>query len=178
MIFGLSRLIISLWALSGGMFAVSGHGVALPVCTRSINPNPKNAAMPLPISRSETTINAQCISFADRRIQPGQSGSSAGLGPRIAPRSDSVPCYAEAPIGQQVEIGAYIGLPLKGKKGELFGTLCAIDPQPQPEHIVEELPQIEVLAKLLEAVLASEQRANEEARRADRAGRWRSAESS
>ena len=93
----------------------------------------------------------------------------AGLGPRIAPRSDSVRCYAEAPIGQQVEIGAYIGLPLKGKKGELFGTLCAIDPQPQPEHIVEELPQIEVLAKLLEAVLASEQRANEEARRADRA---------
>ena len=56
-----------------------------------------------------------------------------GEGPRIAPRSQEIPVYAAAPIGQQVDIGAYVGVPLDWHDGRLFGTLCAIHPQPQPE---------------------------------------------
>ena len=77
-------------------------------------------------------------------------------GPRIAPRSADVPAYAAAPIGDQVPIGAYIGVPLRTSDGKLFGTLCAIDPQPQPDHIVGELPQIEMMARLLETEASAE----------------------
>ena len=93
----------------------------------------------------------------------------AKQGPRIAPSSDDVPAYAEAPIGRQVKIGAYIGLPLSREDGDLFGTLCAIDPKPQPNEIIHELPQIELMARLLETILESELKASEEARRAERA---------
>lgn len=47
-----------------------------------------------------------------------------GEGPRIAPDSRAVPVYAEAPIGQQVPIGAYVGMPMHLSDGSLFGTLC------------------------------------------------------
>ena len=35
-----------------------------------------------------------------------------GNGPRIAPDSAEVPAYVRAPIGQQVPIRAYVGIPL------------------------------------------------------------------
>ena len=100
-------------------------------------------------------------SFCSRMVQ--------GKGPRIAPRSCEVPAYAEAEIGNQVPIGAYIGVPLNREDGELFGTLCAIDPHPQSEEIADELNQIEMMARLLETILESEFKANQEARRAERA---------
>ncbi len=78
------------------------------------------------------------------------------LGPRIAPDSKEVPAYAAAPIGQQVPIGAYIGVPLLRNDGSLFGTLCAIDSQPQPEAIIDELPVVEMLASLLTTILEKE----------------------
>jgi diguanylate cyclase len=55
-----------------------------------------------------------------------------GHGPRIAPDSDVVPADAAGPIGRQVAIGAYIGVPLLNADGSLFGTLRAIDPARQP----------------------------------------------
>jgi diguanylate cyclase (GGDEF)-like protein len=92
----------------------------------------------------------------------------AGNGPRIAPNSVLVPSYAEAPIAAQVPIGAYVGVPLAAEDGRLFGTLCAIDPSPQPETITEQLPLIELLAKLLSSILHADMAAAEQARRADR----------
>ena len=92
-----------------------------------------------------------------------------GEGPCIAPKSDEVTVYKEAPIGAQVQIGAYVGLPLRNVDGELFGTLCAIDPEPQPDELVNELPQIKLFSRLLETILVCEYRLNDEARRADRA---------
>ena len=59
-----------------------------------------------------------------------------GHAPRIAPRSEDVPLYASAPIAQQVNIKAYIGQPLVKEDGSLFGTLCAIDPEPKSEKII------------------------------------------
>ncbi len=92
-----------------------------------------------------------------------------GEGPCIAPQSDLVPAYVSAPIGQQVSIGAYVGLPLTKPDGSLFGTLCAIDPQAQPENLVRELPQFELITRMLGTILASDLKAEMEMRRAERA---------
>ena len=91
-----------------------------------------------------------------------------GNGPRIAPDSDLIPAYAAAPIGRQISIKAYIGVPLLDADGELFGTLCAIDPSPQPEAIVKEQGMVELLAALLSTVLQAELKATHETRRSER----------
>ncbi len=54
----------------------------------------------------------------------------AGKGPRIAPKTDEVEIYASARVAQQVPIKAYIGQPIVKENGDLFGTLCALDPAP------------------------------------------------
>jgi diguanylate cyclase len=91
-----------------------------------------------------------------------------GQAPRIAPDSDSIPAYASARIGRHVAIGAYIGVPLTYQDGALFGTLCAIDPLPQPAEIEKELLLVEVVAKMLSGVLAAELRAVEAERLKER----------
>ncbi|MFK8113955.1 MAG: hypothetical protein AB8B91_17260 [Rubripirellula sp.] len=48
--------------------------------------------------------------------------------------------------------------------GELFGTLCGIDPQPKPNGLVDELPMIEMLGRPLSSYLASELRLTANAR--------------
>ncbi len=64
----------------------------------------------------------------------------------------------------QFDIGAYISVPVWRNDGTLFGTLCAIDPDPQPQAIVDELPYVQLLARLLASLLESEQLADERAR--------------
>lgn len=54
-------------------------------------------------------------------------------GPLICPDLSQEPAYRRAPITGRLEIGAYLGLPLVDQRGELFGTLCALDPDPQPQ---------------------------------------------
>lgn len=73
--------------------------------------------------------------------------------PRMAPNCRSVPAYIEAPVGRQLTIGAYIGIPIRYSDGRLFGTLCAIHPEAFPDSIAEELPLLELLTKMLEMVL-------------------------
>jgi diguanylate cyclase len=91
-----------------------------------------------------------------------------GHGPRVAPASAAVSAYAVAPIGQQMAIGAYIGVPLTKPDGTLFGTLCAIDPAQQPQSIKGDQDLIELLAALLSSILQSDLLANDAARRAER----------
>lgn len=91
-----------------------------------------------------------------------------GNGPRIAPDSDVVPAYAAAPIGRQIQIGAYIGMPLLKADGSLFGTLCAIDPAHQPEAIAREQELIELLATLLSTVLQADLKAADAKRLSER----------
>ncbi len=90
-------------------------------------------------------------------------------GPRIAPEVARVPAYAAAPIGRQVRIGAYVGIPLVAGDGKLFGTLCAIHPTPMPEAVAAELPLIETCARLLSTLLAGDLKAADAARRAEHA---------
>ncbi len=87
-----------------------------------------------------------------------------GLGPRIAPCSNDFAAYLTAPIGQKVSIGAYIGVPIHDEDGSLFGTLCAIDPLPQPKQIEDELLLIELCASLLGAILHADLKTQAEGR--------------
>ncbi len=91
------------------------------------------------------------------------------LGPRVAPVVADVPVYATAPITEHLNIGAYVGIPLKRRDGSLFGTLCAIDPLPQPSLIAEEQELIELIADLLNRLLNAELTAAQALRRAERA---------
>ena len=91
-----------------------------------------------------------------------------GNGPKIAPFSDDVPAYRQAPIAQQLQIKAYIGQPLTKEDGSLFGTLCAIDPEPKSESLKEEQSLIELLGDLLSQILQTELREMEQTRKNER----------
>ena len=97
------------------------------------------------------------------------SRMAQGLAPRIAPDVSQHPVYLQAPIAQQIQIGAYVGVPLVDKHGLLFGTLCAIDPQPQSQTIETELPLVELCARLLMTILESDMQKVEAQRHAERA---------
>jgi diguanylate cyclase len=92
-----------------------------------------------------------------------------GDGPRIAPRAVDVPAYAELPITRQLPIGAYVGVPLVDAEGQLFGTLCGLNPQPMPAAIADEQPMVEVLADMLSGLLSAELNTSALAREADAA---------
>jgi diguanylate cyclase (GGDEF)-like protein len=92
----------------------------------------------------------------------------AGRGPRIAPNSNDVPAYADAPIGKQVQIAAYVGVPLTREDGSLFGTLCAIHPASQPAALKAELPLVELLGRLLSGTLVNDLRMADQARQIER----------
>jgi len=102
-----------------------------------------------------------CDSFCSRMVR--------GQGPNIAPNSRTVATYLEAPIGQQVEIQAYIGIPLLRADGHLFGTLCAIDPSPQPESLSDELPFLQLQARFLSTLIERDLQAQTMARHLEHA---------
>lgn len=79
-----------------------------------------------------------------------------GFGPRIAPVVDEVPLYRNAPIRHQMPVGAYIGVPLQSTNGDLFGTLCAFDPAPQPDLPRNTLALTELLGGLLSGIVVLE----------------------
>ena len=55
------------------------------------------------------------------------------LGPLICPDVTREEAYRNAPITDQLPISAYVGLPLRDHSGSLFGTLCALNPEPRPD---------------------------------------------
>lgn len=64
----------------------------------------------------------------------------------------------------RLDIGAFVSVPVQRADGTLFGTLCALDPEPQPPGIVDELSTIELLVRLLGTLLEAEQLADQRAR--------------
>ncbi|WP_432494950.1 putative bifunctional diguanylate cyclase/phosphodiesterase [Kineococcus gypseus] len=95
-----------------------------------------------------------------------------GRGPRIAPDAMAVPCYAAAGVARELTIGAYVGVPIRGGDGRLFGTLCGLDPRAQPVELERHAPLLELVATLLGQVLAAE-RLRAEAHAREEALRWR-----
>jgi len=91
-----------------------------------------------------------------------------GNGPHIAPTAQHIAAYANAPIGKQLTIGAYAGIPLVAKDGDLLGTLCAIHPDPLPESIQSELPLLASMGKLLSATIEAERKAHAAMRQAEK----------
>ena len=77
-----------------------------------------------------------------------------GLGPCVALRSGDIPAYAGAPIGRQVPIGAYVGVPMTRSEGDLFGTLCAINPEPICGEV--DLTFVELMSRLLMTLFEKE----------------------
>ena len=88
--------------------------------------------------------------------------------PRVVPYSPDIQAYTDAPINKLITIKAYIGQPLFKEDGSLFGTLCAIDPEPQPKVLVEDAPLFELIAKVLSYTIQAELKADEHIRKAER----------
>lgn len=90
-------------------------------------------------------------------------------GPQCAPRVAEIAAYQSAPAAQGMSIAAYVGIPLRTAEGELFGTLCAIDPLPCPELERGADALLTIVGRLLATVLDRELRLATEARRSERA---------
>jgi diguanylate cyclase (GGDEF)-like protein len=80
-----------------------------------------------------------------------------------------VAAYADAPIARQMDIGAYVGVPLLDDQGRLFGTLCAVDPLPQDRALEPVVAEAELLGRLLMTVLSMERRLRVEQARTEQA---------
>lgn len=106
-------------------------------------------------------------------VKPGQvfkwsdsycSQMVLGNAPSIAPNAQEIPLYVNAGINKIVDIRSYIGQPLLNEDGSLFGTLCAIDPSPQPRNIEKSADLLKLLSQLLSQILQSELKLNENTR--------------
>lgn len=80
----------------------------------------------------------------------------AGRTPSIAPDAMAVPEYAASPVAARLDIGSYIGIPITAGDGELFGTLCGLDPHIRGADLLEHAPLLRLLSSLLGQVLRSE----------------------
>jgi len=95
----------------------------------------------------------------------------SGAAPRTAPDVARVPEYAALACMSPLSLGAYVGTPIVRPDGELFGTVCGVDPDPQPESLSDLRPLLDVLSSLLSAVLAGDLYATAAARELEHARR-------
>jgi diguanylate cyclase (GGDEF)-like protein len=89
--------------------------------------------------------------------------------PAVAPDLALDERLSQSPVVDRLGICAYVGVPLLTSDGELFGTLGAIDPEPQTSALHECLPEVELVGAMLMTVLDAELRVEAEQRRAERA---------
>mgnify|MGYP003664784088 FL=1 len=76
------------------------------------------------------------------------------LGPPACSDVTRQQAYRDAPITDQLSIRAYVGMPLRDHTGALFGTLCALDPEPRPDLDHENVQAaLKRQARLLESAL-------------------------
>ena len=95
----------------------------------------------------------------------------SGAAPQIAPDVAHTPGYADLAAAVPIDVGAYAGTPIATPEGELFGTVCGLDPLAQPEEMTELQPLLDLLSSLLSAVLAGDLRATAAARELELARR-------
>ena len=79
----------------------------------------------------------------------------AGEAPRAATVTAAVPAFAKRMTGPVSRIAAYIGVPLVGPEGELFGTLCAWGFRARPRSAARDLPLVETMARLLSTLVSA-----------------------
>ncbi len=78
-------------------------------------------------------------------------------GPVLAPEIAAVPAYAEAAVGPLSAVRAYIGVPLEGDDGVVFGTLCGFAAEPQGTSWDGSLGSVRLVGRMLSTILAREQ---------------------
>lgn len=78
-------------------------------------------------------------------------------GPTVAPDVAVVPAYVQAAVGPLAQVRAYVGVPLEGDDGRVFGTLCGFAATPQPPELAGSLESVQLLGRLLSTILAREQ---------------------
>ena len=79
-----------------------------------------------------------------------------GNAPRVATVTAAVPGYASRASGPIGDIAAYVGVPLVTADLELFGTLCGVAFRAKPRSAARELPLVEMTARMLNTLLASD----------------------
>lgn len=77
-------------------------------------------------------------------------------GPMFTPDVRTVPAYAASASGPLARVRAYLGVPLEGQDGQLFGTLCAFSGREQ-EILSDGLALAQLIARMLSTILAREQ---------------------
>lgn len=80
-------------------------------------------------------------------------------GPTVAPDVRSLPAYAPLAKGVFGRVKAYVGVPLEGDNGELFGTLAAVSGTEQPVSLAESLTVVQLVGQMLSTIVAREQMA-------------------
>jgi GGDEF domain-containing protein len=78
-------------------------------------------------------------------------------GPTMALDVLTIPDYAAVATGVLARVRAYVGVPLEGGGGDLFGTLCAFAGAPQPEAPGHLLSTVGLVGRMLSTILAHEQ---------------------
>ena len=79
-----------------------------------------------------------------------------GAAPQIAPDAMAVPEYAATGVARAMPIGTYVGVPIRGADGALYGTICGIDPHRSSERLHEHAPLLRLFATLLGQILHAE----------------------
>ena len=93
----------------------------------------------------------------------------AGTTPRIAPDAMAIPEYAASGVAGQINIGAYVGIPITHANGELFGTLCGLDTAPRSDEFLQHGPLLDILGMLLSTILDADLERTRQARLIERA---------
>lgn len=93
----------------------------------------------------------------------------AGDGPQVAVDAMAIPAYKEAGIAKDLAVGTYVGIPIELEDGELFGTLCGMDPAAQTAEFAQNEQLFDLLASLLSMVLEADLQNTELARALERA---------
>lgn len=86
-----------------------------------------------------------CLRMLDRR------------GPVVAADVTAVPAYAQVAVGRLAGVRAYVGVPLHGDDGVVFGTLCGFAGEPQEASWDASLHSVQLVGRMLSTILAREQ---------------------
>jgi diguanylate cyclase len=95
----------------------------------------------------------------------------AGEAPMIAPDAMAVPVFATAGVAEQLVIGSYVGVPITLSDGELFGTLCGLDPAQRSHEILQNRPLLDTLGQFLSTILNADLERARQARKLERVER-------
>ena len=82
---------------------------------------------------------------------------TAGKAPQLVPDAAATPETAEHPFVLATGIRAYAGVPVRRPDGTLYGSLCCLSRQPQPDLGERDLRYLDVFAHMAGARLADEE---------------------